>query len=173
MLNVVVHGENVVSESVSFQLIGEKVAADGTITSSDLTETLGLLPSFANTGEVVVIFPDELAVTADRFYIYVNCLKYSNIMGWSPGYFYLESAQHSLTNVRKMSIQSVLSSKHVESHIKPSSVADRVMHDRNVRLEATCSSSQISSSFTSESGGELGKPHSLTTHYVIVNDIEP
>lgn len=112
-------GKNVVTEAVSFEVVGENVHVNGTILSTSTYHNLVQAP-VSNNGSLMVVFPSNLTRTGNRFYIKVYSVSKYNIYGWSKGYFYLQPLLATLgVKVNEKSIQSrAVASKIVHSHAK-------------------------------------------------------
>lgn len=75
-------GSIVQSSRVEFELIGEYLFENGSIKNST---TYRNFTESANTGKAKILFPPS--VYGDRFYLNIFDRNYSNVKGWSSGYF--------------------------------------------------------------------------------------
>lgn len=97
-------GSEVPVANVTFEVVGEKMSANGTVVLSSLTYRNLILKPVPNSGECIVSFPSNLTDSGDRFYIIIRSVENGQSSGWSKNYFQLKSSNINLFAINNVAL---------------------------------------------------------------------
>lgn len=136
-------GKEEVAYQAFFNIVVESLDENGTFVSQVIKNYTNA--NILNDGMSTISFTPSLSLLGERFYITINSLKFSNIWGWSSGYFYLKQPGNNQMNSSKVALK-------FES-LKNEKISLSKKHHRN--LQSTCSGSNVALKNSASTGGSL------------------